>query len=351
MTMLPDPATEPLASPLVVWCDARFHADIRARLVEGARPHQVVFAHDAPPPNAPGFDNSRITREEPIPAAELSEADCAFGQPDPQAVLSAGKRLRWVHITSAGYTRYDKPAFWDGCRAGNVAFTNSSQVYDEPCAQHALAMLLAFARQLPQSLDAQRTDRAWNGSERRNASFLLNEQTVLMLGYGAIGRRLAALLAPFDMTLMAVRRKPTGKETADGLSEVVSEADLSRVLSLADHIVNLLPESDATRGYVSAERFTQMKSGTFFYNIGRGATVQQTALLAALESGHLGGAYLDVTDPEPLPADHPLWTAPNCFISPHSAGGHKGEQERLVDHFLRNLHAFARGEALMDQVV
>jgi phosphoglycerate dehydrogenase-like enzyme len=102
---------------------------------------------------------------------------------------------------------------------------------------------------------------------------------------------------------------------------------------------------------VNADRLSAVKHGTVFYNVGRGTTVDQDALLAALKSGQLSAAYLDVTDPEPLPTEHPLWTTPNCYITPHSAGGHKTEQERLVQHFLDNLRRFEKGETLQDRVI
>ena len=94
-----------------------------------------------------------------------------------------------------------------------------------------------------------------------------------------------------------------------------------------------------------------MKPGAAFYNVGRGTTVDQDALLAALQSGHLAAAWLDVTDPEPLPPAHPLWTTPNCYITPHSAGGHRTEPARLLQHFLGNLRLFERGETLNDRVI
>ena len=94
-----------------------------------------------------------------------------------------------------------------------------------------------------------------------------------------------------------------------------------------------------------------MKPGARFYNVGRGSTVDQAALLAALQSGRLGSAYLDVLDPEPLPPDHPLWTTQNCFITPHTAGGHHDQDERIVDHFLTNLDAFQRGAPMVDRIV
>jgi phosphoglycerate dehydrogenase-like enzyme len=225
--------------------------------------------------------------------------------------------------------------------------TNSSLVYDEPCAEHALAFLLSHARQLPASLDVQRTDRAWPTLERRAACSLLLEQHVVLLGFGAIGRRLAELLAPFRAKVTAVRRRPAGDENV----AVVTEEHLDAALASADHIVNILPENPATLRYVNAAQLAATKPGAAFYNVGRGTTVDQEALLAALRSGQVGAAYLDVTDPEPLPPEHPLWTTPNCYITPHSAGGHHTEPLRLVRHFLENLRQFENGEPLRDRVI
>jgi len=282
-------------------------------------------------------------------AEELADADIAFGQPDPEVVLSSA-RLRWVHLTSAGYTRYDRDDLKNVLQKRGAALTNSSHVYDEPCAQHALAFMLDMARQLPQSRDDQRTDHAWRTGERRADSFLLGPgHNVLLLGYGAIARRLVQLLAPFGMNVVGARRAPQGNESIPIVG--MDEASLNDALARADHVVNLLPDNASTRGYFSAARLACLKPGARFYNVGRGTTVDQDALIAALESGHLASACLDVTDPEPLPPDHPLWAAPNCFVTPHSAGGHANEDERLVRHFLSNLSAFERGQPLADRVL
>jgi phosphoglycerate dehydrogenase-like enzyme len=115
--------------------------------------------------------------------------------------------------------------------------------------------------------------------------------------------------------------------------------------------MNILPDNPETRGFINAHKFAVIKSSAVFYNIGRGTTVEQDALLAALQSGQIGAAYLDVTDPEPLPAEHPLWTAPNCFITPHTAGGFDREPEALVKHFLANLDRFVAGGDLRDRVI
>ncbi|HXA13537.1 MAG TPA: NAD(P)-dependent oxidoreductase, partial [Opitutaceae bacterium] len=171
--------------------------------------------------------------------------------------------------------------------------------------------------------------------------------TVLMLGFGAIGRRLAELLAPFRMQLYAVRRQTRSEPGV----RIIHEEELTRVLPLADHVVNILPENETTRGYVNARRLGWFKPGAKFYNIGRGTTVDQRALLEALQGGRLGAACLDVMDPEPLPPEHPLWTAPNCFITSHTAGGRNDQDEALVRHFLANFEAFLRGGGLTDRVI
>jgi phosphoglycerate dehydrogenase-like enzyme len=276
---------------------------------------------------------------------DFSQADVAFGQPEPEQVI-ASPRLQWIHLSSAGHARYDTEAVSDALRERGAVLTNSSHVYDAPCAQHVLSLMLADARQLFSSYENQRTEHAWPTDAIRRACYLLNGQTVLLLGLGAIAQYLIRLLQPFDMAIIAVRRNA---QPQAGI-EVVSEAALADVLPRADHVVDLLPQNPSTLGFMDAARFGQMKRGANFYNIGRGQTVEQEALLNALRAGHLGAAYLDVTDPEPLPPDHPLWTAPRCFIMPHTAGGHRDEERRLVQHFARNLRAFEAGEPLADCV-
>ncbi len=155
------------------------------------------------------------------------------------------------------------------------------------------------------------------------------------------------LLAPFDMNITAMRRHPRGDE---GCQTVTAE-ELPTALATADHVINILPDNAGSQNFMDATRFAEMKPGAVFYNIGRGTTVDQDALLDTLRSGHLAAAWLDVTEPEPLPADHPLRLEPHCFITPHIAGGHRGEAETLVRHFLANLRRFEAGEPLHDRVM
>lgn len=321
---------------LTIWCNGKFSDGAEALLAEGTKGHRLVYAENRAA--------SVLVAGKPDPA--LAEADVAFGQPDAAQCL-AQRRLKWVEVTTAGYTRYDTPEFREDFRARGAAFTNASGVFAEPCAQHVLGMMLALGRQLLASHRDQLTDHSWHYAERRYDSCLLTGQTVLMLGYGAIGRRLTELLAPFRMTVYAVRRQTRSEPGV----RVIPEADLTRVLPQADHVVNILSDNESTRNYVNARRLGWFKPGARFYNVGRGTTVDQRALMEALQSGRLGSAYLDVMDPEPLPPDHLLWTAPNCHITPHTAGGRRDQDDAIVRHFLANLGAFSRGGPMTDRVV
>lgn len=322
---------------LVIWSNAGFSGEAGALLRAGLSSHRLI---EAPSAAASNLVSGPVD-------ATLAEADVVFGQPDPEMARASG-RLRWIHLSSAGYARYDNATFREATRARGVTLTTSSGVYAEPCAQHVLAMILAVTRQLPASLDTQRGDRSWPMKERRAASSLLRDQCVLMLGFGAIGRRLSDLLAPFSPDVRALRRKPT---TERDDVRLVPLAELDEALAAADHVVDLLPDSDSTREFMNASRFAAMRRGASFYNVGRGGTVDQAALLDALQAEQLGAAYLDVTTPEPLPPDHPLWTAPRCWLTPHTAGGHANEETRLVRHFLENLDAFVTGTPLTDRVM
>ncbi len=321
---------------LTIWTNAQLAEAPRAQLLAGISPHRLV--------SSPQLMASNLVKAAPDPA--LLEADIAFGQPDPDLALEC-PRLRWIHLNTAGYTRYDAPAFRATFGGRGSRLTNSSQVYAEPCAEHVFAFMLAQARQLPASHDTQRTDRVWPSLPRRALSRLLLGERVVLLGFGAIGRRLAEMLAPFHMHITAVRRRPAGDENV----HVVTEDHLEAALADADHVVNILPENAATLRFVNAPRLAATKRGAIFYNVGRGTTVDQDALLAALQSGRLAAAHLDVTDPEPLPAAHPLWSTPNCYITPHTAGGHDTERARLVSHFLENLRRFDSGQELIDRVI
>ncbi|HEY5078796.1 MAG TPA: D-2-hydroxyacid dehydrogenase [Opitutaceae bacterium] len=319
-----------------IWCNGDFGPEGMALLAQGTRAHSLVLSG--------ALHRSVLTPGQRDPA--LAEAEIAFGQPDPADCL-ANAGLRWIEVSSAGYTRYDNTAFRDAMKARGTVFTNASKVYADACAEHALAMMLAVGRQLLPSYGTQLGDHGWPQPERRTHSRLITRSTVVLLGFGAIGRRLADLLAPFGVRIYAIRRKIHSEPGV----HVVPEEQMTKVLSEADHVVNVLPENDETMKYVNARRIACFKPGARFYNVGRGATVDQDALLEGLKSGRVGAAYLDVTSPEPLPPGHALWTAPNCFITPHTAGGRVDEGVGLVGHFLGNLSVFGTGSPMTDRVL
>jgi phosphoglycerate dehydrogenase-like enzyme len=325
-----------MSQPLTIWSNYTFPPAADSIIRKGIAPHRLLMAANM------GASNLSST-----PADDsIYQADIILGQPDPDALLKAD-RVKWVHLTSAGYDRYDRPDLRQAFASRGAVLTNSSAVYEDPCAQHVFSMMMAVARQLPQSVATQLDDRSWPINQRRIDSVLLTHQTALILSFGAIAQRLVQFLTPFEMKIFALRRKPHGDEKV----QIIGEADLPKVLLQADHVINVLPGGPSTRHFMNAERFGLMKPSAVFYNIGRGSTVDQAALLAALNKKRLRYAYLDVTEPEPLPPDHPLWSNPRCSITPHTAGGAIDEFERLAQHFLSNLRKFTAAEKLANRVI
>ncbi|HTW93956.1 MAG TPA: D-2-hydroxyacid dehydrogenase [Tepidisphaeraceae bacterium] len=305
-----------------------------ALLRDGLAAHQFIVAERV------------VNNVEPShPDARLPEADIAFGQPDPGQMIQLHK-LKWIQLSSAGYARYDRADLRDALIRRGSILTNSSSVYCEPTAQHALALMLSAMRQLHAAMENQRGAHAWMSAALRGRSQVLEDQTVLLLGFGSIGRRLAELLSSFKLNLIALRRRPAGDEPI----RVESIEKLDELLPQADHVVSVLPGGEQTLRMMNAARFSFMKRTAVFFNVGRGTTVDQAALRAALTSGQIAAAYLDVMDPEPLPADDPLWTTPNCYLTPHSAGGAADEFDRVVRHFLANLERYVGCVGLRDRV-
>jgi phosphoglycerate dehydrogenase-like enzyme len=319
-----------------IFTDLTLSPELLDFLRQGISPHELLL---------PEQGGASVLADLPTDP-RMQEADIVLGQPRTDAVLSS-TRLKWLQVSTAGYTRYDRDDFRAEMRARGIPVTNSSHVYDDPCAEHVLAFMLANARQLPRGLRTRCANGAPEWNDLRRDSRLLQGQSLLIVGYGAIAERIIELLAPFRMDIAAMRRTPRGDEKV----EIVTPHHVAAALGRADHVIDILPDNAGSRGWFDAGRFAQMKAGSVFYNIGRGTTVDQAALAAALRSGHLSAAWLDVTDPEPLPDDHELWSCPNCHITPHTAGGQWDETRVLIRHFLGNLRRFEAGEALVNRIM
>jgi phosphoglycerate dehydrogenase-like enzyme len=270
---------------------------------------------------------------------EAQKAEILFGQPAVTDILSS-ESAKWIHLTSAGYTRYDTETIKQRLSSHSILFSNSSSVYDVPCAEHVLSMILAHNRLI---LESERA-RQWTYDDQRPRMRVLKGQNVLIVGYGAIARKLTEFLRPFGCEIRGLKRKVSGQE----LVQCEPIENHLQFLPWADHVVNILPLNDSTKLFFGAKQFAAMRPGAAFYNIGRGDTVDQDALIGALEGGQLSAAYLDVVSPEPLVQEHPLWRTKNCLITPHVAGGLQAESQTLLDHFMENFRRFNAGESLLD---
>lgn len=322
--------------PLKIYVDFALPPEALTRLKEGAAEHYLLF------PSKPATSVLTKTETDPL----FFEADVVFGQPELDAIEKAD-RLKWIHINTSGITRYDTSEFRASMSQRGIPVSNSANVYNEACADHLLAFMLAQSRILPQAIGFSAPNGSDNWFQLRRGSVSLRGQSAIILGFGAIGSRLVELLAPYEMDIQAFRRNPRGDESIP----IVDAEQLPTALARAEHILNILPDSESTRDFFDAARFAQCKPGAVFYNIGRGATVDQTALAAALADGTLKEAWLDVTEPEPLPGEHPLRQLPNCYITPHIAGGHQGEATTCVNHFLDNLGRYQNQQQLVNRVI
>jgi phosphoglycerate dehydrogenase-like enzyme len=273
----------------------------------------------------------------------LADADAlvSWGLSDEQ--LAAAPRLRWFQSISAGIDRLAL----DAIRERGLIVTNTSGMHATNIAEHILAMMLAFARCLPRSIRAQQQSK-WL-SDFRPQIFELNGQKLHVVGYGDIGQRLAFDAHALGMRVTATRRR-VERVSDDIASEIGDFGRLTDHLALADHVAICLPLTPATDKLFDAEKLEAMKTRSYLYNIGRGPIVDTNALISALVSGKLAGAGLDVTDPEPLPADSPLWQMENVIITGHTSGSSPHNTSRLADIVIDNAQRFMTGQPLRNVV-
>lgn len=261
----------------------------------------------------------------------------------PKERIREAESLRWLHTPAAGVDKLLGPDMYPN---PDVILTNSSGAFGEAIAEYLVCALLMLLRRMPQYLDNQRK-REWR---RVGPGGLLYGMTVTIVGLGDLGRTLASRLNAMGVTVRGVRRG-TGV-APQGIQNVYPVCQLNEALSGADAVALCLPATPETRGLMNTAAFAAMKQGAYFLNAGRGATVNTPALINALQSGHLAGAALDVTDPEPLPLESPLWGMENVILTPHIAGSDfdPGNIPLMFDIFYENLCRYLRGEPLINQV-
>ena len=273
----------------------------------------------------------------------LQTADAVVAWRIPEEAIQNARNLKWIHRGAAGVEDLITPTLRDS----EIVLTNSSGVHATNIAEHVFACMLAFARRLPKLMKMQ-TDHSWDG-RRIIGVFELSGQTVALVGLGEIGQAVATRAQALGMNTVGVRRNPD-LPRPDGVDTMMSTERLHEALAGAHHVVNSLPLTTATRGFFDTAAFEAMRPGTYFYNVGRGKTVDTNALIAALESGKLSGAALDVTDPEPLPKESPLWDMPNVIITGHTSGKTPNMWPRVFNLVETNLRRYQAGDPLVNVV-
>lgn len=317
----------------------------------------ICFAHSAyrlqeaydrlsPEQRPAGASSFQVTTKDEL-AGRIGEIDVLVlsGFWD-NAFLPGASRLALVQSVSAGVNQYDAAAFG----GHGVRLASAQGVNEQAVSEHAIALMLALARRIPEARDNQ-AKRFWRPMQGDHATRedVIGGKTLVIVGLGRIGGRLARLAKAFGMHVIGVRRDPAAG--SNGADEVVATKDLLSCLPRADYVALTCPLTPETQGLMNARAFAAMKPGSSFVNAARGGCAVEADLIAALASGHLAAAALDVTAEEPLPASSPLWALPNVLITPHSAGETRAYEDSVVALLVENVARLRRGEALVNQIV
>ncbi|MFN8344377.1 MAG: D-2-hydroxyacid dehydrogenase [Spirosomataceae bacterium] len=267
-------------------------------------------------------------------AAAFQNSQVILGNPPAAWLKQAPPLLKFWQLESAGFDGYRN------LELPGVAICNLADYFSVPCAETIVAGIMAFYRGLDE-LTLLKAEKRWVGSPIRFRLNLLTGKRVVILGAGSIGQAVRKLLSGFDCQINMVARSHPA-------AAIHSPEELLSILPDTDLVINCLP--GAAKGFFTAEMFRALPATAVFANVGRGSTVDEAALIAALQEKRLAGAVLDVTAIEPLPSDNPLWEMPNVILSQHTAGGQASEDEGKVNFFVRNFKRFINGQPLENQV-
>jgi glyoxylate/hydroxypyruvate reductase len=288
----------------------------RAQLPQG---YSVIFRNDL-------AENEQL--------AAFQNADMLFGNV-PLAWFEANDKLQFWQLETAGFDGYDSL---------KVTFpvANMGDYYAWPCAETIVAGIMAFYRGLPE-LAVLQTEQKWVGVPIRFRIDLLHKKNVVVLGAGTIGLVVQKILTGFDCnTTLFARTSPK--------AQIHTLAELKDILPKTDVVINCLPGPSAVKGLFDAELIAAMKAGSIYANVGRGSTNDEAALIAALQSGHLAGAVLDVTEIEPLPTTSPLWAMKQVILTQHTGGGSRNEDRGKIDVFIENLGRYIDNQPIQNLV-
>ncbi|MGV0700377.1 D-2-hydroxyacid dehydrogenase [Mycolicibacter algericus] len=279
-----------------------------------------------------------------VPSSRLGEAIAGtdvlfvydFSSPALASVWSDADALRWVQVAAIGVDA----VLFAGLIDSDVVVTNSRGIFEEPMAEYVLGQILAFAKDFRRSWDAQAAKR-WQHFDTEPIA----GSSVTIVGPGPVGRAVARLLHAVGMSVRGV-----GRSARDDPDFGVITTDVVDAVADADYVVLAAPLTPETRGMVDAAVLASMRPTARLINVGRGELVDTDALVMALRDGAIAGAALDVVDPEPLPPNHPLWSAPNVRLTPHNSGDIKGWRNMLQQQFITNFQRYVAGQPLHNVV-
>jgi phosphoglycerate dehydrogenase-like enzyme len=292
---------------------------------------------------APGAEIVPVTSLEAAREA-VATAQVLIGVCD-QSVFAKADQLHWVQVFFAGVENcVDLPAM----QSGKLVLTNGQRLGSPTLADHAIALMMSLTRGLYGSYEAQLNRRWMPGSGAASSFGEVQGRTMLVVGLGGIGSQVAKRAHGLGMRVIATRN--SRREGPDYVEYVGLADEVLELAARADIVVNAAPLTDATLGMFNRQFFEAMKPSAYFISVGRGESTVTADLIEALETGRIAGAALDVTDPEPLPEEHPLWTAPNVVITPHVAGRSREAFARVGTLVVENLRRYAAGEPLLSVV-
>jgi phosphoglycerate dehydrogenase-like enzyme len=327
------------AAPLRILLSREAAGKLGAQLRDlmGSRPHELLAFDDA---SAAQAEVAFVSRE----VTGLStKHELQLATQQAYDALRSAQGLRWIHIHSAGA---DRPIYQELMRRG-VQVSTSSGSNATVVAQTALLGLLALARHWPLLLAAQREHR-WASLIGSGLPRDLHGQTAVVVGWGPVGQEIGRLLQALGLKVVVVRRT---ESPAPGLVAMVSPQRLHEVLPAADWLLLACPLTAETRNMIAAKELALLPAHCGLVNVARGEVIDEAALIEALRTRRIAGAYLDVFAHEPLPADSPLWDLPNVIATPHSAGFSDANEQRVAQLFLQNLERWVLGERLMNLAV
>jgi len=279
-------------------------------------------------------------------AEVIADADVLVGLCTPE-LIARGQKLKWIQLLNAGA---DSCTTIPAVAERGILVTNLQRIQGPHMAEHALALLLALARSLPVYVSEQQDGAFTRGFRELRAErpVEIEGKTLLVVGLGGIGTEVANRAHGLGMHVIATRN--SRREGPDYIEYVGLADEYVALAKRADVVVNATPLTPATRGMFDEQFFAAIKPGAFFINIGRGESVVTDALVAALRAGRVAGARLDVTDPEPLPPGHPLWSLPGVIITPHVATSSDFRDDRTVTLVAENLRRYLRGDKVLSVV-